>query len=188
MNNKIFASDFMPKDQSVQNELIKRAKILAIKHDTNNKTKTSLINYIRFTLGKNEFYGIPYEKIKEVTSNFMLTPIPNLPASIAGIINLHGFLIAVIDLKILFSIPHTKAEENPQMIIVSKGSMNVGIIVDNIIGNNVYDSRLLDSPMLSQSISPECILGIHQGTTAIINIESILDHSHLPLDTKSQAI
>ncbi len=184
---KVSAFDFIPTDQISKNVLIQRAKMLSVKHEVNDEQKTSLVNYIRFKLGNNEFYGIPYEKIKEVMNNFLLTSVPNLPSFVAGIINLRGILITVIDLKILFGIPHTESSENPQVIVVNKENMLVGILIDNIIGNDFYDPSSLDLPLLSQSIAPEFILGINQGVTAIINIETILADSNLHLITKSRA-
>jgi len=187
INNNIMAFDFMPKDESIQDELIERAKILAVKHEAN-EDQTALVNYIKFKLGKNELYGIPYKNIKEVMGNYMLTPIPNLPTYIAGIINLRGSLISVINLKKLFSITDAEVSNNSQIIIVNKQEMIVGVLADNIIGSDVYDSSLLDLPILSQSISSEFILGINQGNTAIINIETILANSNLHVEIKSKAI
>jgi purine-binding chemotaxis protein CheW len=187
VNNSIMACDFMPKDESIQKELMKRAKILAVKHETN-EDQTKLVKYIKFKLGKKELYGIPYKNIKEVVGNFMLTPIPNLPTYIAGIINLRGSLIAVINLKIFFSITDVEESNNLQIIIVNKGDMIVGILVDYLVGSEVYDPSSLDLPMLSKSIAPEFIVGINQGNTAIINVEMILSDSNLHIETKSKAI
>lgn len=188
INNKLIASDLMPNDKASQSILINRAKILAMVNEVNDDKSASQINYIKFKLGLNEFYGIPYEKVKEVMNNFLLTPVPNLPPFVVGVINLRGTLIAVISLKILFSIPDASVSESSQIIVVNKENMVVGILVDSIIGNDVYDPSLLDLPILSQSITSDFILGINQGNTAIINIETILANSKLHLDKKEQVI
>lgn len=186
LNHQAMASEFMPTDQAIQDELIRRAKLLAVKYD-NHETQASFMSYIQFKLGK-ECYGIPYENIKEVMSNIILTSIPNLPNYIAGIINLRGSLIAVIHLKNLFSISSHEASENPQIIIVESHAMTVGMLVDNITGNDVYDPSLLDSPLVSPSIAKEFILGIHQGHVAILNIENILTDFDSHIETKPQVM
>jgi purine-binding chemotaxis protein CheW len=181
-SNNIIAADFMPKDEVSQDILMKRSKLLEVKPDVNGGHQISLINYIQFQLGNNELYGIPYEKIMEVMNNFLLTPIPNLPPFIAGIINMRGTLISVINLKILFGMSDAVEVKNSQIIITHKDSMIVGILVDNIIGSDFYDSSLLDLPIASPSITSKFLLGIHQGRTAIINVESIL--SNLNIDVR----
>lgn len=180
-NNKIIAADFMPKDEASQHILKKRSKLLEAKPDVNGKHQSSLMNYIQFQLGKKELYGIPYEKAKEVMNNFLLTPVPNLPPFIAGIINMRGTLISVVDLKILFGISDTSDFNNSQIVITTKDKLIVGILVDNIIGNDLYDPSLLDFPIISKSIRSEFLLGVHQGTTVIINVESILSSINLDM-------
>lgn len=180
-NKRIIAADLMPKDEVSQHILVKRSKLLAVKHKVGRNNQDSLTNYIQFKLGKRELYGIPYENTKEVMNNFLLTPVPNLPPFIAGIINRRGTLICVVNLTILFGIPDISDSQNSQIIIINKNGMIVGILVDSIIGNDFYDPSLLDLPIPSQSITPDFLLGINQGTTAIINVESILSNLNLSI-------
>ena len=62
------------------------------------------------------------------------------------------------------------------------------MLVDTIIGNDVYEPSILDLPILSQNIKPEFILGINQGHTAIINIDTILTDPKFHWDEKSKAV
>lgn len=184
---KLFAFDFIPKDDESLHILKERARVLA-KEETKHEEEATLSNYIRFRLGRSESYGISYEKTKEVMSGFLLTPVPHLPPFFSGVINFRGTLIAVINLKILFHIEHDVASENPQIIIVNKENMMAGLLVDDIQGNDAYDPSKLDLPISSQGIAPEFILGIDKGTTAIINIEKILDNINFSLDKKSPVL
>lgn len=188
LSNEIVASDFMPKDQETYDVLRKRSQLFSIAHEVDTEQRTSLINYIRFKLGQNEFYGIPYDKIKEVINTYLLTHVPKLPPYIAGVINLRGTLIAVINLKTLFSIPNSETTDNAQIIVVYKENTVVGMLVDTIIGNDVYEPSSLDLPILSQSIKQEFIVGINDGDTAIINIDTILADPNFHWDAKSRAV
>lgn len=183
--NKASAADFMPQGEVEKQILVKRANQLA-KIEINKAEQESLTKYIRFRLGQNEVYGIPYEKTKEVMNNRLLTRMPNVPLVVAGVINRRGALIAVIDLKKVFHITAVEEEKSKYIIIVTGGDMVVGILVDDIEGSDVYNSSLLDPPVVSQEIPPEYILGINQGNTTIINIDSILACPSLHLNAKSQ--
>lgn len=64
----------------------------------------------------------------------------------------------------------------------------VGMLVDDIEESDAYHPSLLDPPILSQGITTEFILGIHQGTTAIINVDTILSDENLHLNAKTEVI
>lgn len=181
IHHELMAHDFIPMDEMTQDILRKRSHLLA-KADVNYTQMTVLTHYIRFKLGKNEWYGIPYEKTKEVLNNVYLTPVPHVSPYIAGIMNLRGILVTVIDLKKLFNFPKESLVEKTYTIVVSHGNIVIGILVDSIEGSDTYDPTLLDLPLASQRISPEFILGIHQGTTAIINIETIISDANLHIN------
>jgi purine-binding chemotaxis protein CheW len=181
---KISAAYFLPKDAISQQILLERAHLLA-KEKVNKDEQESLIKYIRFRLGQNESYGIPYEKTNEIIENTLLTRVPHVPFFIAGVINRRGTLIAVIDLKKLFRSPATEEIGNNYIIIVhTQNNMVIGILVDYIDESDVYNPSLLDPAISSQGVASQYILGIHEGRTAIINIETMLSDPSLHL-TKS---
>lgn len=181
---KISAADFLPKDEISQQILLERARLLA-KEQINKDEQESLTKYIRFKLGQNELYGIPYEKTNEIIDNTLLTRVPHVPFFVAGVINRRGTLLAVIDLKKLFRLPITEEVGNKYIIIVhTLNNMVIGILVDYIDESDVYNPSLLDPAISSQGIASQYILGIHEGRTAIINIETMLADPSLHL-TKS---
>ncbi len=54
--------------------------------------------YLSFRLSK-ETYGINILKVVEIISLIEITPVPNSPKFVKGIINLRGQIIPVIDLR-----------------------------------------------------------------------------------------
>lgn len=181
-NKKKSAADFMPQDEQAKHILLERAHQFA-KETSNEESDELLTKYIRFRLGSNEFYGIPYEKIKEVMHNIPLTRIPNAPSFVAGVINRGGTLIAVIDLQRFFHMPSIE-DKSTNIIIVTDEHATVGILVNNIEGSSTYNSSLLDAPILSLKIAAEFIIGIHQSNTTIIDINAILANLNLHLNAK----
>ncbi len=58
--------------------------------------------YLTFVLG-HESYGVPVLKVREIIRMQEITPVPQMPGYIKGVINLRGKVIPVIDLRIKFA-------------------------------------------------------------------------------------
>ena len=57
--------------------------------------------YLTFTLAEEE-YGIGILKIKEIIGMMPITPVPQTPEFVKGVINLRGKVIPVVDLRLRF--------------------------------------------------------------------------------------
>src|SRR3990167_9491593 len=91
-------SKVMPKDAFSIKVMNERALILSevVKNDRSDEViKTS---YIKFMLGQNEFYGIPYHDVLDVKHAENITKVPMSPAFVVGVSYWHGKLIPIIDL------------------------------------------------------------------------------------------
>jgi len=180
-NKKSLSADFMPNSASDLNILRQRAEFLA-KQDITDTENKNLISYIRFRLGENEHYGIPYHHAKEVMRNIIPTILPNVPRFIAGVINRRGALIAVVDLKQLFHSSATKYDKEAHVIIIEGKDITIGVLTNNIEGSGEYDPNLLDAPLhFNNAIKSNYILGLHHGTTAIIQVEAVIADCELQI-------
>ncbi len=178
------AADLMPKNKEAERVLHERANYLAIP-DPDIKEKKEFVSYIRFRLGTNENYGIPYHYAKEVIQYIPPTKIPFVPDYIAGVINRRGALLPVFDLKQIFHI-QAPAAEPTHIILITDGNMTIGILASRIEGSDTYDPSMLDASLTSEDlIKPDYIVGLHQGMTAIINVDAILsDQEGNPLNKR----
>jgi purine-binding chemotaxis protein CheW len=175
------AANLMPKDANSQTILNQRAQLLAkveIRDIAANNTR-----FIRFSLGTaHELYGIPYQYAMEVVTDVLLTKLPCVPAHIAGIINRRGSLIAVIDLKQLFHTQMSNYTKESSIIMVTAKNVTIGILADSVEDQDTYDTDKLDPPFsFSNIIKPEFIVGLHQGKTAIINVEALVSAAELQI-------
>ena len=66
------------------------------------KGEEEILQFIGILLGK-ELYGIPVEKIRKIAKPLQITSIPGTDPHIMGLMNLHGEILCVVDVKI-FSI------------------------------------------------------------------------------------
>lgn len=125
-----------------------------------------------FTLGY-EDYAIKVDHVQQVIDESPLTPIPNTPRFVRGVINLRGTLFPVIDLKDMFQMRDDKTAMT-QVIIMEIGVMKVGIIVDKV--NEVLDidfSKLLPTPPSVSGFGTEYIHGIFKLPTQILIVIDI---------------
>ncbi|QMT61773.1 chemotaxis protein CheW [Legionella sp. PC997] len=170
------ASELIPKNEEALKILQTRAKQLAQPElDTN---QNHGITFVRFNLGQNEHYGIPYQYVQEVLRNISIAPAPFVPHFIAGVINWRGALITVVDLfKFLHlnhSIPSCE-QQNEFIIVIQANNITLGLLVQRVEGSQLYLPSELAEPLSSPNVPhPEYILGLHHAATAIINVETLI--------------
>ncbi len=72
--------------------------------------------------------------IREILRHQVVTPIPSAPPHIAGVVNLRGELIPVIDLdRGLLDGPGHDGMEDPKLVVVRTGSRTVGLLMDQVL-------------------------------------------------------
>jgi purine-binding chemotaxis protein CheW len=84
----------------------------------------------------NEAYGIAVTKVREIIRLQKITPVPQMPEFVKGVINLRGRVIPVIDLRVKFGLPAEFAERTcivvVQVKLVGDGTVHMGLIVDSV--------------------------------------------------------
>lgn len=116
--------------------------------------------YVTFSIG-NEEYGIEIKAVQEITAFRKLTPLPNTPMFIRGILNLRGNVIPVLDPRIKFGLQETEYTQNSVIIIFSTGFKIVGMIVDKISDVLTIEKKNIeDTPELTVDINTKFLQGI----------------------------
>jgi len=87
--------------------------------------------FIVFNLGE-EQYGINISYTKEIVRIPKITPIPNMPVFIEGVINLRDTVIPVIDLKKKFGFKQTERNLDNRLLILDFEESSLGVIVDDV--------------------------------------------------------
>ncbi|HSW93219.1 MAG TPA: chemotaxis protein CheW [Gammaproteobacteria bacterium] len=172
------AADLMPKDEASRHILLLRAKKLSER--TREIHQAPSVHYIRFRLGKNEYYGIPYYGILEVIDTFLLTPIPLSKDYIAGVINHHGILLTIIDLIKFFRMKASDSTQKMALIVVRINEISIGVLVDAIEGSGKYEKEKMNVDSAARfSVDPKYIIGIPDGITTILNMGEIVQDLQL---------
>jgi purine-binding chemotaxis protein CheW len=117
--------------------------------------------FLEFSLGE-EHFAFQIERVREVLTLVKLTSIPQSPVCMAGVINLRGSAVPVVDLRLLFGLKKAEDTVNTCIIIVEvifeKNKTAIGAIADSV--SEVFDLK-------KSNISPAPTIGSHINTSFI---------------------
>ena len=144
--------------------------------------------YLSFFLDREE-YGIGILKIKEIIGMMPITPIPQTPAYVKGVINLRGKVIPVIDLRLRFGMAEAEYTDRTCIIVVefttASGRLHTGIVVDSVSEVlNIKGSDIEDTPSFGAKLSTDFILGMAKiggGVKILLDIDRILSEEESAL-------
>jgi purine-binding chemotaxis protein CheW len=120
--------------------------------------------YLTFSLSEEE-YGIGILKVKEIIGMMRITPVPQTPEYVKGVINLRGKVIPVIDLRGRFGMVANDYTERTCIIVVeilgTSGTLHIGIVVDSVSEViNIKGCDIEDPPSFGAALNTEYILGM----------------------------
>jgi purine-binding chemotaxis protein CheW len=87
--------------------------------------------YLTFSLGQEE-YGVEILKVQEIKGYSAITPIPNTPPYVKGVMNLRGAIIPVVDLRWKLGMPAAEYGPFTVIVVVKVGSKTIGLVVDAV--------------------------------------------------------
>jgi len=120
--------------------------------DETARIESSAISAITFYWG-GEYYGLPLADVREVAKVGPIAPLPGLPPTLLGAMNLHGEVIAVADLRPVLGLDPIPPTPTARLIIVTQHAERVGLIVDAI--GDIFELPALDR----DAATPDLILG-----------------------------
>jgi len=94
--------------------------------------REKMCKYVLFRVDA-ENYAIPVEGLAEIGPMPSITPLPNLPQWIGGIIHQRGEIISVIDLHRLFGLQTLSGKMHGKLAVIHNGKIKVGIGIDQIV-------------------------------------------------------
>lgn len=105
--------------------------------------------YLTFQLGS-EAYAIGILGIKEIIEYGQVTPVPMMPSSIRGVINLRGAVVPVVDLACRFGGEPSRLSRRSCIVIlevgVDEGVQVIGIVVDAVHEVVQIDAAQIEPP------------------------------------------
>ncbi len=140
--------------------------------------------FLTFVLG-NEEYGVEILKVREIMGIMEITPVPQTPDYMKGVINLRGKVIPIIDLRLKFSMDEVEHTKETCIIVAEVGATQVGVIVDSV--SEVMDIKgedIEEAPNFGQEIDTNFIMGLGKTKKKIVillDIERVLTTEELKM-------
>lgn len=154
-----------------------------INHRENEQTD----QYLTFIMADEE-YGVDILSVQEIRGWETVTPIPNAPSHVKGVINLRGTIVPIIDLRQRFGLKNV--EYGPLTVVIvlkvatAKGSRIMGIVVDAV--SDVYSLSVDDmksAPDLGDHVNTLYIKGlvsVNSKMVILLDINELLGMDTIP--------
>jgi purine-binding chemotaxis protein CheW len=132
-----------------------------------------------FRLG-DECYAFRAEQVVEVRPLPHLTPLPSAPAFVAGLLNMRGRIIPVLDLRALFGLPAPPGTARA-IVLVSSAWGNVGVLsTDRPEVRRLADVELTQLPAGTPlGLEPTYVRGVTLDMIVVLDAERLLADQRL---------
>ena len=125
-------------------------------------------------------YALPLENVTRALRMVAITPIPEAPANVLGMINIAGRTIPVLDLRRLLGHTQCAADINDRLLIFETPEQTVALIVGDVLTILELLPALLEKPdrILAQSRLIRATIQQKEGTILLLDIEHLLPVIH----------
>ncbi len=136
--------------------------------------------YLTFRIG-DEVFAVGISRIHEVLDLIDITPIPNTPSSIRGMINVRGYSVPVLDVRVRFGMSQTEQTLDTRIVILEvhdpEGErVAIGALADAVVEVTELEQDVVErAPRIGQAWDNAFIDGVGQKEGEFIVILNV-DH------------
>jgi len=132
--------------------------------------------FVSFAIGEDQ-YGVDIMSVREIKGWADITPLPNQPEYVRGVLNLRGTMVPIIDLRCRFGQGFTEATALHVMIIVQVDDRLVGLLADRVLDIVAAEGGAIQPvPEIAQTVGARFLSGlmtIEGAMIALINLETL---------------
>ena len=146
---------------------------------------TSNEKHLAFNLGKEE-YAIPTSCVREIMGLQDITPVPQTPAYMRGVLNLRGRIIPIVDLRSKCGLPGIEYGAHACIIVVqvttAAGAVPMGLVVDGVLEVMTINKAEVENMPAFGDIAQEYLLGVakcQDKVRVLLDINLLLSSSEL---------
>lgn len=132
---------------------------------------------------RDEEFGVPIDEIQEIIKLDKVTPIPDSPKFIKGIINVRGEIVTTIDMKERFFMK-SKSSILPRHIVITRQDSNIfGLVVDEVTEVlKVNKNEIKSNPAVISKMNQDYVKGVmvsEDRLIIILDLSKILSEQEL---------
>jgi purine-binding chemotaxis protein CheW len=135
---------------------------------------------VAFTLDEQR-YALPLDAVERVLRAVEVTGVPDSPQVLAGIVNLHGEIVPVVDLRRRFGLAERALAASDQFIVTRSAQRRVAVIADHVSAVvDCNDDDLVEaSPLLSGAQQLGGVAKSKEGVLVVIrDLEHLLSSAN----------
>jgi purine-binding chemotaxis protein CheW len=87
--------------------------------------------YLTFSLAGQD-YAVPITKVQEIREWTRVTPLPNSPRYVRGVLSLRGTIVPIIDMRLRFQLEEKPYDSFTVIVVVNVGGRLAGLVVDTV--------------------------------------------------------
>ena len=133
--------------------------------------------FLTFELANEEF-ALEILRVQEIIGVMDITPVPQTPEFIRGVINLRGRIVPVLDLRSKFDMGTTELTDESCIIVVQTSGTPMGLLADRVREVvNISSEQIDPVPYLASDVDTSCFLGIGKtanGVCLLLDIDAVL--------------
>lgn len=148
--------------------------------------------YLTFALGDGA-YGLPVLQVREIFRHTPVTPVPQMPDYVKGVLNLRGKVIPITDLRRKLGLARAKTTERTCIVVVQvRGGdgalIQTGLVVDAVQSVAALAAKDIEpTPDFGAQCSADFISGmakLESSVVALLDLDRVMAH----VDTDSEAV
>lgn len=164
-----------------------RGRARALARPPRSETKAGdLLELLEFRLAQ-ESYAVETRHVHEVHPLRDLTPLPCTPVFIAGVVNVRGRIVPVIDIKKFFDLPDRGLTDLHRVILVRGEDIELGLLADVVVGVRALPVEELRPPLPTLSgIRADYLKGVTGLRLVVLDVDRILKDPRIVVDEEVQ--
>ena len=91
----------------------------------------AVTEYVTTMIGE-QLFGLPIARVQDVFMPERLTRVPLASSDVAGVLNLRGRIVTVVDLRVRLGLPRRDAGRPPMAVGVDSRGESYGLLIDQI--------------------------------------------------------
>lgn len=128
-------------------------------------------------------YGIPITQVREIRGWTRVTPLPNSPRYIKGVLNLRGTIVPIIDLRLRFNMSESTYDACTVIMVVNVGRRLAGIVVDAVSDViSLAPDQKRNAPEFEGQANRQFIQGLAQvdeKLLVLVDVDKLVNHETL---------
>jgi purine-binding chemotaxis protein CheW len=150
----------------------------------NSEDAQTISEYVTATIG-GQLFGLPILRVQDVFLPERLTGVPLAPPEIAGVLNLRGRIVTLVDLRVSLGLSPREGDEPAMAIGVESQGESYGLLIDNVGEVLKLDDAVREpNPVnLDPRLARVCT-GVHRldgQLLMVVDVDRVLDVSAGPI-------